>query len=72
MDGLKSHKDLKIGDKIMDLAQKIVMAIEKDLRDRRGLRQEFERIDKDIQDEIRSEWAKLVREEIEKIGNMED
>ena len=39
----------------------IVAAIEKDLRGRRGLRQEFEGIDSDIQDEIRDRWAALVR-----------
>lgn len=47
-----------------DTAQKIVAAIESDLRDRRGLRQEFEAIDDDIQDEIRDTWAAIVRKVI--------
>lgn len=44
-----------------DNAQLIVAAIEHDLRDRRGLRQEFEQIDEDIQDEIRDAWADIIR-----------
>lgn len=42
-------------------ARCIVEAIEKDLRDRRGLRHEFEAIDADIQEEIREQWRALVR-----------
>lgn len=44
-----------------DVAQLIVAAIEADLRDRQGLRQEFEQCDEDIQDEIRDTWADIVR-----------
>lgn len=45
-----------------DMAQRIVAAIEDDLRDRRGLRQAFESIDDELQVEIRDTWAALVRE----------
>jgi len=44
-----------------DAAQQIVELIESDLTDRRGLRQEWEHIDYDIQDEIRDTWAELIR-----------
>ena len=51
-----------------DKAQKIVEAIETDLTDRRGLRQEWEQIDYDLQDEIRDIWAELIRKELNKKG----
>ncbi len=41
-------------------AESIVNDIIKDLTDRRGLRQEWECIDQDIQQEIRDEWKKIV------------
>jgi hypothetical protein len=41
-------------------AQEAVAAIEMDLRGRRGLRHEWEQVDEDVQDEIRSEWRKLI------------
>lgn len=44
-----------------DLAARIVAAIEKDLLDRRGLRQEFR---DDIRQEIRETWLKIVNAEI--------
>jgi len=50
----------------MDKAERIVKAIEKDFTDRRGLRQEWEQIDAEIQAEIRETWANLVREELAK------
>lgn len=43
-----------------DKAMKAVNAIIEDLSDRRGLRQEWESIDNDIQQEIREEWAGLI------------
>ncbi len=42
------------------LAQRIAGAIELDISDRRGLRQEWEQIDPDTQDDIRDEWAKII------------
>jgi hypothetical protein len=42
------------------IAKKVVSAIVEDIEDRRGLRQEWENIDSDIQKEIKEEWAKLV------------
>ena len=39
-----------------DKAEAVVAAIIKDLSDRRGLRHEWDRIDEDIQDEIRETW----------------
>ena len=47
-----------------DLAQRIAAAIEADLRDRSGLRQEFEAIDTDMQYQIRDAWAALIRQEL--------
>ncbi len=46
----------------MDIAEKIVAGIERDFTDRRGLRQEWEQIDDDIQAEIREAWANIVRQ----------
>jgi hypothetical protein len=39
---------------VLSLSEKVVKAILEDLTDRRGLRQEWEQIDEDIQREIRS------------------
>jgi hypothetical protein len=41
-------------------SEQIVEAIIADLRDRRGLRHEWEQIDEDIQEEIRQEWITIV------------
>jgi len=49
-----------------DVAQRIIEEIESDLTDRRGLRQEFEGIDPDTQDEIRDTWADLIRDKLDK------
>lgn len=43
-------------------AELIVDAIVTDFTDRRGLRQEWEQIDEKIQNEIKGEWMRLVRE----------
>jgi trans-2-enoyl-CoA reductase len=43
-------------------AKRIVDAIISDLTDRRGLRQEWEEIDSDIQNEIREAWTRIVME----------
>ena len=40
--------------------QKIVSAIVEDLSDRRGLRQEWEQIDEEIQAEIKQTWAGII------------
>lgn len=50
-----------------DLAKKVVAAIEDDLRDRRGLRQAFEEIDRETQREIRKTWAGLVDKLLEAV-----
>jgi hypothetical protein len=50
----------------MDKAERIVKAIEKDFTDRRGLRQEWEQIDAEIQAEIRATWTAIVRKELAK------
>ena len=44
------------------MAKKAVKAIIADLSDRRGLRQEWDQIDDDIQKEIKDEWARMVDE----------
>ena len=43
-------------------AARIVDAIISDLTDRKGLRHEWDNIDEDIQDEIRSTWIKIVKQ----------
>ena len=43
-------------------AEMVVDAIVTDFTDRRGLRQEWEQIDEEIQNEIKGEWMRLVRE----------
>ena len=47
-------------------AKRIVRAIERDLTDRQGLRQEWEQIDAQTKSEIRSTWAALIRKELAK------
>jgi hypothetical protein len=44
--------------------EQIVFSILYDLRDRRGLRQEWDGIDDDIQEEILKEWIKIVKAKI--------
>jgi hypothetical protein len=41
------------------LASEIVNALIDDLKDRRGLRQEWDRIDDDIREEIRERWQEI-------------
>ena len=41
-----------------------VDGIIRDLTDRRGLRQEFEMIDSDIQEEIKTTWAGIIDDEV--------
>ncbi len=43
-----------------EIARDIVVAIEKDILDRRGLRQELEGCDEDIRTEIREKWESLI------------
>lgn len=43
--------------KALALALKIVLNIKGDFTDRRGLRQEWEQIDEDIQEEILRKWT---------------
>ena len=43
-----------------DVARQIVDNILYDLTDRRGLRQEWEQIDDDIQQEIKDAWFQIV------------
>ena len=50
-----------------DAAQRIARVIEDDIRDRRGLRQEWEAIDDEIQQEIRDSWAYLIGKQLEDI-----
>ena len=42
------------------LSKNIVLDIIEDLSDRRGLSQEWDMIDKDIQNEIKQEWCKII------------
>lgn len=45
-----------------DVAQMIAAAIEADIRDRRGIGGEFDSIDGDTQQQIRDEWASIIRQ----------
>lgn len=45
----------------IEMAHKMVAAIVKDLRNRRGLRQEWESIELEAQQEVRNTWAKLLQ-----------
>jgi hypothetical protein len=47
-----------------ELAHEIVEAIIRDLTDRKGLRQEWDMIDGEIQDEIRAAWADIIKERV--------
>jgi len=44
--------------------EKIVFSIINDFTDRRGLRQEWEQIDNDIQEEIIEEWINIVKKQL--------
>ena len=46
------------------LAQKIVAGLLQDFTDRRGLGQEWEQIDEEIQEEIVEEWTQIVEKEL--------
>jgi len=48
-----------------DVARRIVAAIVMDLKDRRGLRQEWEQIDAGIRIEILDRWWELACEQLE-------
>ena len=43
-----------------DRAKNIVAALLEDLTDRRGLRQAWDSIDEDVQEEIIEEWVEIV------------
>ena len=47
-----------------DLAQRIVETVENNLRDRRGISQEWDAVDDETQDEIRDTLVALVRAEL--------
>ena len=49
-----------------DKSEDVVEAIIKDFTDRRGLRQEWEQIDEDIQEEIKERWIGLARDVLRK------
>ncbi|MCK9568810.1 hypothetical protein M0R72_07715 [Candidatus Pacearchaeota archaeon] len=46
-------------------AQMIVDKILDDLTDRRGLRQEWEQVDRETQKEIRAEWRRIIESVLE-------
>lgn len=49
-----------------DKSEDVVDAIIKDFTDRRGLRQGWEQIDEDIQEEIKERWIELARDILSK------
>jgi hypothetical protein len=50
----------------MSKATDIVDAILADMTDRRGLRHEWDQIDDDIKQEIKTTWAEIVQSELDK------
>lgn len=50
-----------------EIANAIVARIEADFTDRRGLRQEWDEIDADLQEEIRDTWRDIVRQELSQL-----
>lgn len=54
----------------IETARKMVAAIEEDLCGRRGLRQEWEGIDADVQEEIRRVWTGLIQEAASTAGDV--
>jgi len=65
MDIIDKIKYGEAPDSELTLAEKIVKGILKDFRGRRGLRQEFDSIDEDIQIEIIESWIKITEKELE-------
>ena len=50
-----------------DIVKRIFERLDKDIRDRRGLGNEWEAIDSDVMDdELRPAWEKIIAEEIAK------
>ena len=47
-----------------EIAKRIVAAILQDMTNRKGLRQEWDAIDDDTQDEIKAEWSAIVTREL--------
>lgn len=47
------------------IAQRCVDKILADMTDRRGLRQEWDNIDEDIQEDIKMEWLHIIATEID-------
>lgn len=55
------HSDPEYMPAKVDPEKSIMYAILADLRDRRGLRQEFEACDQDIQEEIMAKWLEIIQ-----------
>jgi len=51
---------------IKKLSKQIFEVVERDLRDRRGIRQEWDMVDEDIQEEIRESNEEKIKEVIQK------
>ena len=49
---------------ILSAAERAVKKIENDLRDRSGLQNEWENIDDETQNEIKSKWVKIIAREV--------
>ena len=61
---VNSYYQYTLEDKEVSLPEKIVFDIVKDFTDRRGLRQEWDNIDDDIQCEIMNTWIEKTKETI--------
>jgi hypothetical protein len=52
-------------ERTLEIAEYVIRRIEKDIKDRRGLKWEWGAIDEDVKDEIRRTWHRFIVEEIE-------
>jgi len=55
-----------------ELSKNIVSDIIIDLADRRGLSQEWDMIDKDIQNEIKQEWCEIIDGHLNQENNLDE
>ena len=55
---------------MIDWADIIAERIESDILDRRGLKWEYDKIDEDIKVDIRSAWARIVRDGHKELFNI--
>lgn len=57
---------MKAKDKTTKLAERILKRLMDDFTDRRGFRQEWDLVDKDVKDEWRETWKAMIIKELKK------